>query len=207
MSTPPTPLPEKPFWSRFTADPRQRPDLRASDADREAALDAVNQGYSDGRLGADEYDERMQAALQVRTLGEIVPLVADIVVTQSVPLPSRVRQARSGVLRGWLGFALMFNVIWLATWVFSGIGPYYYWPIWPMLGTAIPALVPFFFPDRPRQPPPIAPPAIGAGGQPMSGPYRYPGQYPQPGQDPQRYRPDVRGGQRPEHPDPRGGSH
>ena len=36
----------------------------------------------------------------------------------------------------WLGLALLFNVIWLYS---SGLDSYY-WPIWPMLGTAIPVI-------------------------------------------------------------------
>ena len=35
----------------------------------------------------------------------------------------------------------LLNVIWLASWAFAGDGPYYYWPIWPMIGTVIPVIV------------------------------------------------------------------
>ena len=28
-----------------------------------------------------------------------------------------------------------------ANWLFSGDAPYYYWPIWPMIGTAVPAII------------------------------------------------------------------
>jgi hypothetical protein len=37
--------------------------------------------------------------------------------------------------------AVLFNVIWAATWVLSANAPYYYWPIWPMIGTAIPVVI------------------------------------------------------------------
>ena len=37
--------------------------------------------------------------------------------------------------------SVLFNLIWLATWVLSASGPYYYWPIWPMIGTAIPVII------------------------------------------------------------------
>jgi hypothetical protein len=39
-------------------------------------------------------------------------------------------------MASWLGLALLFNVIWLFS---SGLGSYY-WPVWPMLGTAIPVI-------------------------------------------------------------------
>ncbi len=127
------------------------------------ALSVINDAYGEGRLNAVEYDQRLHAALQARTLGDLTPLVSDVVTTVSDPQPSRVRRVRDTTLRAWLGLALLFNVIWLATWVFSGIGPYYYWPIWPMIGTAIPALIPFFFPDRAKgaSDRPVLPPQPG----------------------------------------------
>ena len=57
------------------------------------------------------------------------------------PPAVKARKVQDGALRSWLGLAALFNVIWLSTWLFAGVTPYYYWPIWPMIGTAIPALI------------------------------------------------------------------
>ena len=49
----------------FTEDPR-RPDaaaLRASDRDRDVVLGVLAEGYADGRLTKEEYDERAGAAV------------------------------------------------------------------------------------------------------------------------------------------------
>lgn len=163
MSTTPGGSPQVPLWSRFTADPRLRPELRVGDQDRDVALSVINDAFGEGRLDQFEHDQRMRRALQARTLGEVAPLVDDIVVGVAPagrPVSAR-RRVQEGALRAWCGVALLFNVIWLATWLFSANGPYYYWPIWPMIGTAIPAAIPFVLPDRrpPRGgPPPVLPP-------------------------------------------------
>ncbi|MFV0405413.1 MAG: DUF1707 domain-containing protein [Propioniciclava sp.] len=160
MTTHPPGVPEVPIWSRFSADPRLRPDVRASDADRELALDVVNTGYGEGRLDAAEYDHRLQVVLQARWLGDLAPMVADLIATSTASAARRqsavpVRKVRDRAIRTWLALAVLFNVIWVATWLFSGNAPYYYWPIWPMIGTAIPAMIPFFIPDggHRREPP------------------------------------------------------
>jgi len=54
------------------------PEMRASDADRDRVLDVLRDAAADGRLTADEFDERMQEALSSRTLGELAALTADL---------------------------------------------------------------------------------------------------------------------------------
>ena len=54
------------------------PEVRASDADRDRVLDVLRDAAADGRLTAAEFDERMQAALSSRTLGELAVLTADL---------------------------------------------------------------------------------------------------------------------------------
>lgn len=138
-------LPERPgpVWTRFSADPRVHGDVRASDADRDVAAEAINAAFSDGRLDSIEHSERLSGVLASKRLGELVPLLSDIVVaTRVAPAPAvKARKVQDGALRSWLGLAALFNVIWLSTWLFAGVTPYYYWPIWPMIGTAIPALI------------------------------------------------------------------
>ncbi|MGH3173861.1 MAG: DUF1707 SHOCT-like domain-containing protein [Streptosporangiaceae bacterium] len=54
------------------------PDLRASDADRDRVIDVLRAATADGRLTADEFNERMEAALASRTFRELAPLTADL---------------------------------------------------------------------------------------------------------------------------------
>ncbi|MFF2383225.1 DUF1707 domain-containing protein [Streptomyces sp. NPDC058108] len=54
------------------------PGLRASHADRDRAVDVLRIAAGDGRLTADELDERLEAALSARTLGELAVLTADL---------------------------------------------------------------------------------------------------------------------------------
>ena len=54
------------------------PEVRASDADRDRVLDVLRDAVGDGRLTAAEFDERMEAALSSRTLGELAVLTADL---------------------------------------------------------------------------------------------------------------------------------
>ncbi|WP_051425915.1 DUF1707 SHOCT-like domain-containing protein [Jiangella gansuensis] len=51
---------------------------RVSDADRESVAERVRAAASDGRLGLDELDERLGAALAARTHGELSAVVADL---------------------------------------------------------------------------------------------------------------------------------
>lgn len=69
------------LWASFPHDPRDPAvaPLRASDADRDVVHDILTEAFADGRLDRAEYDERSGAALQARTLGQLPPLVADLV--------------------------------------------------------------------------------------------------------------------------------
>ena len=59
-------------------EPASSPDLRASDADRDRVIDVLRAATADGRLTADEFNERMEAALSSRTFRELAPLTADL---------------------------------------------------------------------------------------------------------------------------------
>lgn len=59
-------------------EPVPAPDLRASDADRDRVIDILRAATADGRLTADEFNERMAAALASRTFRELAPLTADL---------------------------------------------------------------------------------------------------------------------------------
>jgi hypothetical protein len=52
--------------------------VRASDADRDRAVEALAAASAEGRLTLDEYSERSDAALVARTLGDLAGLTADL---------------------------------------------------------------------------------------------------------------------------------
>ncbi|HXL87592.1 MAG TPA: DUF1707 domain-containing protein [Streptosporangiaceae bacterium] len=54
------------------------PELRASDADREQAVDILCIAAGEGRLTRAELDERLEAALTARTIGELATVTADL---------------------------------------------------------------------------------------------------------------------------------
>ncbi len=142
--TPPVPFPTGDVWSRFSADPRSAPALRASDADRNVAVEALNAAFQDGRLDVVEHAERLEQALAAKRLAELAPLLADLSLAPAEPprpASGTMRRIRDVGFAAWVALAALLNVIWLASWAFAGDGPYYYWPIWPMIGTVIPVIV------------------------------------------------------------------
>ncbi len=142
--TPPVPFPTGDVWSRFSADPRSAPALRASDADRNVAVEALNAAFQDGRLDVVEHAERLEQALAAKRLAELAPLLADLSLAPAEPprpASGTMRRIRDVGFAAGVALAALLNVIWLASWAFAGDGPYYYWPIWPMIGTVIPVIV------------------------------------------------------------------
>jgi primosomal protein N'' len=68
------------------------PDVRASDAERDATLDRLSEAAGEGRLTMEEFSQRMEAASSARTRGELARLVADLPpdpgAASRVPLPA-----------------------------------------------------------------------------------------------------------------------
>lgn len=84
-------------WAGFSADPRGRAarKLRASDRDRDHAAGILANAYAEGRLRSEEHSERLDAALASDHLGDLVPIISDLVVPEpSTPSvrPSRFRR-------------------------------------------------------------------------------------------------------------------
>jgi len=69
----------------MTQDPFPAANLRVGHAERDAVSAILQEAAADGRLGMDELDERLDAALQAKTYADLEPLVADL----SVDLPRR----------------------------------------------------------------------------------------------------------------------
>ena len=65
------------------------PDLRASDADREAAVERLRAAAMDGRLDADELEDRLAQAYGARWCSELSRLTADVTVPIVFERPSQ----------------------------------------------------------------------------------------------------------------------
>jgi hypothetical protein len=52
--------------------------LRASDADRERMIEMLRAHHLEGRLDAQEFEQRLQRCLQARTVGELNDLSSDL---------------------------------------------------------------------------------------------------------------------------------
>ena len=63
------------------------PRIRASDADRDRTAALLREHHAAGRLTAEEFHERMDAALTAKTLGELDELLADLPVIDLYRLP------------------------------------------------------------------------------------------------------------------------
>ncbi|WP_246179134.1 DUF1707 SHOCT-like domain-containing protein [Actinomadura decatromicini] len=76
------------------ADPPGSPALRASDADRDQVIGLLRGAVADGRLDPVEFEERLDAALNARTIDALTSLTTDL-----IPAPGSGRSAPR--TRGW----------------------------------------------------------------------------------------------------------
>lgn len=67
------------------------PSLRASDSEREEVAERLRRATVEGRLTADELEERLEALYRSRTYGELDTLVADLPVDRVERAPDRGR--------------------------------------------------------------------------------------------------------------------
>jgi Domain of unknown function (DUF1707) len=63
------------------------PRIRASDADRDRVAALLREHHAAGRLTAEEFGERMDRALEARTLGELDELMTDLPAIDLYQLP------------------------------------------------------------------------------------------------------------------------
>lgn len=139
-----------PIWQAFRLDPRdpQHAALRASDADRALVSSVLADAYADGRLDAQEYDERESANLAARTLGDLPPLLSDLVTsTGRTPAvaPPRThaqlrREATREQIRDVVGVAVASSSVFficLIVWIFTADGFSDFWPKWALIPTVL----------------------------------------------------------------------
>ena len=71
------------------------PQTLASDADRDTAVGLLNAAWAEGRLTADEHDQRLSAAYAARTWQQLDQLTADLPAS-----PAATGQAATGMFAG-----------------------------------------------------------------------------------------------------------
>jgi len=128
-----------------------RPDMRASDADRQEVVERLRGALDEGRLKMDEYLERMGLAYEAVTYGDLVPLYRDLPEAQAVAKPEAAAPPapapapRAEVVRrgGFAGLPTPVKVLWtiwatvvsinVVIWVLVSATTahlIYPWPLW-----------------------------------------------------------------------------
>lgn len=74
-----------------------RGQMRAADADRDRAVGFLTTAFTEGRLGKDEYDARLETALSARTYAELDRVVTDLPGARVGPVPRRAPSPTNGL--------------------------------------------------------------------------------------------------------------
>lgn len=78
----------------------ERPELRASDSDRERVAEVLRDALAEGRLAMEEFEERLESTYRARTYGELAPLTADLPGASGSSAPA-VRPGSAGAPARW----------------------------------------------------------------------------------------------------------
>ena len=129
---------------------RDNQGLRAGDRDRDIVRDAISEAYADGRLTREEMDARLTQVLEAKLMGDLLPIVADLMPTsETAPKhglahagPSeidrlalaRYHEQRRRALAGMLVPSLICLTIWIWSMISTG-GLIFPWPVFVILGT------------------------------------------------------------------------
>ena len=119
------------------------PEMRASDADRDRISAVLREAHAEGRLPQDELLERLDAAYDARTYGELDRLVADLPPPRrtpatlphpvaATPVPQRPKgPSRFLRVNWWLwGCAVSVNLVVWTLLAVAGPDIPYFWPMW-----------------------------------------------------------------------------
>jgi hypothetical protein len=125
------------------------PRIRASDADRDRAAEALREHHATGRLTVEEFQERLDRVYAAKTLGELDELMADLpaIDLYQLPIPvgqrfvppphppdirpqGRMSPAWRAAWGAWASVSLILTVIWLITAGIGSAGDAYFWPVW-----------------------------------------------------------------------------
>jgi Domain of unknown function (DUF1707) len=77
------------------------PRLRASDADRERTVQLLREHHAEGRLDMEEFHERLNAAYEAKTIGDLDEILADLPGIDLYRLPSAALRPAPPGTGGW----------------------------------------------------------------------------------------------------------
>ena len=127
------------------------PELRAGDADRQAAADRLRAAHDEGRLDLAEYDRRLAEAYAAVTYADLDRLFTDLPARSSSPAPACsvasaagvARAAGASVARSPARFPLALTILWTAwasvvainvtVWLLVSLAAdesVHFWPMW-----------------------------------------------------------------------------
>jgi len=112
-----------------------RPELRASDADRDRVVEHLRDHAAAGRLETEELEERIDLVFAARTHGELKQAVADLPKLKDARRAEARRAMARRAFREHLRMYLMVMTLLVVIWALTGMG--YFWPVWPALGWGI----------------------------------------------------------------------
>ncbi|MGW1996881.1 DUF1707 domain-containing protein [Embleya sp. NPDC001921] len=88
--------PHPPHWYGMPAH------MRVGDADRERTIEHLKYAYGEGRLNADEFEERVASALAGRTRADLEALLDDLLMPMQMPMPPMPRTKIGPPPQWWL---------------------------------------------------------------------------------------------------------
>ncbi|MFI6519036.1 DUF1707 domain-containing protein [Spirillospora sp. NPDC050679] len=115
--------------------------LRASDADRNTAIEQLGDALAEGALDTPEYNRRLEQAVTATTLGQLTTLTADLPVSRAAL--TKAENARKAAKAQadkrewrnewgyWGGGALIMTAIWAINCVREH-DLTFFWPVWPL---------------------------------------------------------------------------
>lgn len=106
-------------------------DLRVDDTARRDAADVLGVHMAAGRLTMTEYESRLDQVFAAVRESELRAATGDLPPVTTAASRARRRAAARSMVAGWLALCALF----LGIWALTGAG--YFWPVWPMMGTAI----------------------------------------------------------------------
>ena len=102
--------------------------VRASDDEREAAVDSLRHHYAVGRLESDELEERIELAYDAKTRGDLDAVFVDLPSDRGRRARERARAANRHAWRSHLTSYLAVNGGLTGLWAVTGGGEF--WPGW-----------------------------------------------------------------------------
>jgi len=111
------------------------PRVRASDAEREKVVTAVQKAGADGRLTLDEVEERLTAVYATRYRDELVQYTADLPSERQPPGRPLITRRPTGPLAVHASIVAVFAVVLVVRWVAGGAA--FFWPAFPMFWLAM----------------------------------------------------------------------